>query len=318
MRSAAAVSARRRSRGPLRPTWSWGFEVVADAMKTHAAHIGQHDWATQRRLWDAQSAPSPVFREVTREPTQIAGLRGEWFLPKNAAPKAVVLYLHGGSFIYGSMKTHGEAIARIALASSARVFAADYRLAPEHPFPAQLDDALAAYRALRAQGHERIVIAGDSAGGNLAIVTSLALVEAGDPPAGAVLLSPWVDLTARGGSLESNAPCDYAAPENFPRWAATYLSGAEADDPRASPIFADLSKLPPSLVVIGTAEMLLDQVRAFVDRARAAGAGVEVFEDPDMIHDGIVFAGLFARCREVERRVGAFVKRVGEQPPDRQ
>jgi len=306
--SAVKTTARRFSRR-LRPTWSWGFEVVAMAMKARAAVIEKHDWADQRRMWGAMTAPpGPIFREVTRERVELAGMKAEWFVPK--APESVVLYIHGGSFIYGSIATHAEMVARVAVAAKARVVVFEYRLAPEHPFPAAFDDVLAAYRALRAQGHERIILAGDSAGGNLAAALAIALRDAGDPPAAAVLLSPWVDLAARGGSLETNAAFDYAETGTFERWAECYLASASADDPRASPLRADLSNLPPLFVVVGTAEMLLDQVRAFADKARAAGTRVELFEDPDMIHNGLAFAGLFARCREVERRIGAFVKAV--------
>lgn len=302
----SAVAATTRG-GRRRPGWSWGFEVIATAMKARAAAIARHDWPTQRRLWAAMTAPpGPIFRKITREKTEIAGMKAEWFVPKD--PRNVVLFFHGGSFIYGSIATHAETIARIAIAAEARTLAIEYRLAPEHPFPAAIDDALAAYRALRSQGFERIVLAGDSAGGNLAAAATIALRDAGDPPRAAVLLSPWIDLGARGGSLETNAAFDWAESIDFVRWAECYLAGASADDPRASPIRAGLAGLPPLFVTVGTAEMLLDQVRAFVDRARSAGTRVDLFEDPDMIHDGIAFAGVFERCREVERRIAAFVK----------
>ncbi len=157
----------------------------------------------------------------------------------------------------------------------------------------------------------RIVLAGDSAGGNLALVTAMALRDAGDAPAGVVALSPWVDLTARGGSLESNSPYDYAEPKDFEVWAATYLkNGGSTRDPRVSPAYGNLQHLPPTLVLLGGAEMLHDQVTAFVERARAAGSPVELSETCDMIHNFPVFAGMFPVCAPAFDRIGDFVRSV--------
>jgi monoterpene epsilon-lactone hydrolase len=302
-------------RGPRHPGWLWGFEVVAETLKRHSAALAARSWVEQRAGWRALAQPlTAEVRDVRREPCEIAGLPAAWFTPPGQI-RGTVLYLHGGSFIYGSVDTHAETIARLARSSSARVLALDYRLAPEHPFPAAIDDALSVYRALRASGHARVVIAGDSAGGNLAAVTTIALRDEGDPPAGAVLLSPWVDLAARGGSLASNAAYDWAEPDYFDAWARCYLGDHDPSDPRASPLRANLVGLPPLFVVVGTAEMLLDQVRAFADKARRASVEVEVFEDEGMVHNGISLAPMFERCREVERRAGAFLARCLASSP---
>ncbi len=293
----ARVAARRSRRGPARPSWSFGFEVVATALKSRAAAIAKLDWQAQRRAWASMSAPAPVLRQIVREKAEVAGLRAEWFSPRGGATlEPVILYIHGGSFIYGSIESHRELIARLALACSARVCAIEYRLAPEHPFPAAFDDARAAYRALAAE--HRVVVAGDSAGGNLA--AALGLFER---PLCCVLFSPWVDLAARGGSLESHEPFDYATPEDFVRWADCYLAGADARDPRASPRFGDLSALPRTLVVLGGAEMLADQVHDFV-----AASGAELYEAPDQIHNFPMFAGMFPECADAFARIGAFVR----------
>jgi monoterpene epsilon-lactone hydrolase len=301
----------RIKRGPLRPSWSMGFEIVARALKSRAATIARLDWAEQRKAWASMESPAPILKEVKREKLEHAGMQAEWFSPAaGPSSSSVVLYLHGGSFIYGSIETHREMIARIALATGGRVLAIDYRLAPEHPFPAALDDALAAYRALRERGlsASRIVLGGDSAGANMALSTAISLRDAGDPPAGVIAMSPWIDLTARGGSLESNAPYDYAEPKNFQAWADAYLKGGgSARDPRVSPLFADLAKLPPTLVLLGGAEMLHDQVIAFVTRAQAAGSPVELYEQADMIHNFPVFAGTFPECAPAFDRIGEFV-----------
>lgn len=292
-----AVAARRMRRGPARPSWSYRFEVVATALKARAASIAKLEWLAQRRAWASMTAPAPILRQVVREKTEVAGLYAEWFTPKEGATfPGVVLYIHGGSFIYGSIESHRDVIARIALACSARVCAVEYRLAPEHPFPAAFDDSLAAYRALAAE--HRVVVAGDSAGANLA--AAIALVER---PLACVLLSPWIDLTASGGSLENNQPFDYATEAIFQSWTDCYLAGADPRDPRASPSFGDLSKLPRTLVVLGGAEMLHDQAHAFV---RASGA--ELYEAPDQIHNFPMFAGMFPECGEAYTKIGAFVR----------
>jgi epsilon-lactone hydrolase len=311
--SAATVTARRLRRGPARPSWSWGFEVVASSLKKRAAAISRLDWQGQRAAWGAMTAPVPLLKEITRETTTVAGMPAEWFSPKaGVSHPSVVLFLHGGSFIYGSIETHREMLARITLATGGRVLAVEYRLAPEHVHPAQSEDALAAHRALRESGipSSRLVLAGDSAGGNLAATTTLALRDSGDPPAAAVLLSPWVNLAARGASLIDNAPFDYAEASDFEAWSACYLggSGVRRDDPAVSPLFADLAGLPPTLVVLGGAEMLHDQVTDFVARGKAAGSPVELVEEPDMIHNFLAFAGMFPRCGEVASTIGAFVK----------
>lgn len=309
--STAAVTARRLAHGPSRPTWSWSFEVVADALKKRADDIKRLDAAGQRRAWASMTAPSSALLQVQAKEHTLAGMRAVTMTPRQGEARATVLYLHGGSYVYGSIDTHRDILARIALAASARVVAIDYRLAPEHPFPAQLEDALAAYRALIGEGIEprRIAIAGDSAGGGLAASLAIALRGAGDPLPGALLLlSPWVDLTAHGGSMQTHARFDYAEEEDFANWTSWFLGGAPATDPRASPTFADLHGLPPTLVVIGGAEMLLDQVDAFVAKLRAAGVEVERHLDADMIHNGLAFAGLFSRCRVVYDVIGRFVR----------
>jgi acetyl esterase/lipase len=305
----------RLRRGPMRPTWSFGFELIARTLKRHALDISQLDWAAQRRAWEAGVQPSPVLKELRAEASSLGGVAGEWFSPSRRTPNAsVVLYFHGGAFIYGSPKTtHREVITRHMLASGGRIFAVEYRLAPEHPFPAASDDALAAYRGLLESGVDprKIVMAGESAGGNLAIVTLLRAREANLPlPAGVVAVSPWVDLTARGGSLVANAVFDWAEPEDFVRWEKTYLAGHDPRDALASPAFADLAGLPPLLVQLGEAEMLYDQVQAFAERARSQRADLTLSVYPDMIHNWHVLAGMFARCQDAIDEIGAFVRRV--------
>jgi epsilon-lactone hydrolase len=305
-----------RLRGrPLRAGWSFAFEVIARTLKSNAARVSRLDWAAQRKAWEAMVQPSPILAKLRFERATVGGVPGEWFIPVDAPEGGpVLLYLHGGSFIYGSIaSTHRELIAREAVASGARTFAADYRLAPEHPFPAAIDDAVAAYRGLLASGvaASRIVVGGESAGGNLTLVTILRARAEGVPlPAGAVLACPWVDLTARGGSVVDNAPFDWAEPRDFERWAETYLAGHDPRDPMASPLFADLGGLPPLLVQVGSAEMLRDQVAALVDRAKSQGANVESRVHPDMVHNWHMLASIFRSGQDAIDEIGAFVRRV--------
>lgn len=310
----ATLSARLRG-APLRAGWSFGFEVVARALKANAARIARLDWAAQRAAWAAMVQPSPVLKKLRFERATVGGVPGEWFIPSDAAETApVVLYFHGGSFIYGDARsTHRELIAREALAAGARTFAADYRLAPEHPFPAAIDDAVAVYRGLLESGvaPSRLVVAGESAGGNLALVTLLRARDVGLPqPSGAVLACPWVDLSARGGSLVEHRRFDWAEPEDFVRWADTYLGGHDARHPLASPVFADLRGLAPVLVQIGGAEMLFDQVFRFVEHARAHGVDVDYRVHADMVHNWHMLASVFRSGQDAIDEIGAFVRRV--------
>ena len=191
-----------------------------------------------------------------------------------------VLYLHGGGYVLGSLDTHAELMARFAASCRAPVLGVDYRLAPEHPYPAAVEDAVASFERLIAQGiaPESIVIAGDSAGAGLALACMLALKDSGKPmPAGAVLLSPWSDLTASGDSLKSRADLDpMISPELLQPMADTYVGEANAADPLISPLFGDLAGLPPLLIQVGDHEVLLDDSTRLAKAAEAAGVEVEL------------------------------------------
>jgi epsilon-lactone hydrolase len=312
--AAFATSIARLKGRRMRASWPIGFEVIARALKANAARVSRASWAEQRVKWAAMAQRSPIFVQLRFEPAEYGGVAGEWFIPNTAAAEPIVLYFHGGSFIYGSAKdTHRELIAREALAAGARVFAPEYRLAPEQPFPSAIDDALAVYRGLLESGvpASRIVIAGESAGGNLVLVTLLRARDAQLAlPAGAVLASPYVDLTARDGSMLENACFDWAEVEDFDRWTEAYLQGHDARDPLASPALANLRGLPPLLVQVGSAEMLRDQVTALAERARAAGVSVDFSVYPDMIHNWHALASMFKVGQEAIDEIGAFVRRV--------
>ena len=229
----------------------------------------------------------------------------------------VLLYLHGGAYVVGSPRSHRELAARIGRAAGCSVLVPEYRLAPEHPFPAALDDAVAAYRWLVAQGTppERIVVGGDSAGGGLAAAAVLALRVAGEPLPGAlVLLSPWTDLAATGESLTTRRDLDpMVDPDRICESAQMYLGGADPKTPLASPLYGNLTGFPPTLIHVGTAEVLHDDATRFAARLREAGADVtlEVYED--MFHVWHFFAGWLPEGEEAISQIGTFVRKRNQE-----
>jgi cation diffusion facilitator CzcD-associated flavoprotein CzcO/acetyl esterase/lipase len=225
-----------------------------------------------------------------------------------AAHDRAVLYLHGGGFVTGSPRGFRGLAAALSTVAGAPVWLADYRLAPEHPYPAGLDDAVAAYRALLAAGlpAERIVLAGDSAGGNLALSAVLRLRAAGDPlPAGLVLISPWLDLALTGESITGQAGVDAVLREPWLRGCARAY---RRDRSPADPLFADLAGLPPTLVLAGERELLVSDSDRFVERARSAGLEVTYHRWPEMWHDFPIFAGMLAAADQAVEAIGAGIR----------
>jgi monoterpene epsilon-lactone hydrolase len=270
---------------------------------------------TNKRLW-LPKVPRG-WRLIERYGASDAPLRGEWLEPAGgglacAPPARTLLYFHGGAYYFCSPKTHRSLIFALAARCGASTFALDYRLAPEHPFPAAHDDALAAYRALLADGSpaESIVLAGDSAGGGLALATLAALRDAGDPlPAAALLFSPWTDLAATGATLVTNDGVDpmfYGAA--IGRAAQFYLAGASADHPYASPLYADLTGLPPLFIQAGSTEVLLDDSRRVAEKARAAGVSIDFEIWPGMPHVWQLYAPFMPEARKALDRAAAFAQ----------
>lgn len=302
--SAVATTRRRRAHGPRIPAWSWGFEVVVGMLKRTSARLAPLPWAEQRAGWELLSQPSPILRRVRREDVSLGAVPCVRVTPRGA-PRGTLVYLHGGSYLYGSPETHAELIARLALAANVVVIAPRYRLAPEHPLPAAIEDAVSVCRAVEG-GY---VLAGDSAGGGLALTTAVALRDAGAAmPVALAPLSPWVDLSAKGGTLLRHSEFDWAEPWMFERWAEAARGVLALDDPRCSPRFADLRGLPPTRVLLGGAEMLVDQVRAFVEVARMQGVDITFSEYPDMVHNWVTLTGLFPACGRGIEEVGTFVR----------
>ena len=258
----------------------------------------------------AQLAPIP--EDVQCQPVDAGGVPAEWIAAPNADAERVILYLHGGGYSMGSIKTHRELVSRLSRAAAARALAIDYRLAPENPFPAAVEDATAAYRWLLSYGADpaRTVIAGDSAGGGLTVATLVALRDAGDPlPAAAVCLSPWVDMEGIGDSMTTKADLDpMVSREELLEGAKMYLGDADPRTPLAAPLYADLSGLPPLLIHVGTAETLLDDSTRLADRAKTAGVDVTLDVWDDMIHVWQAFAIMLPEGQQAIDRIGEFIQ----------
>ena len=309
--SLLSVAIARFRRGPLRPTWTFGYEVVTLAQKRFHERVARLTPQEERRAWASLKGQQPSLKRVAWTRSTLAGVDSIDIVPRGQKPsERVILYLHGGGFLYGSEHSHGELCSRIALAAGARLVLPLYRLAPECPFPAALEDALAVYRALLDGGvrPSDIVVAGDSAGGNLALALLVALRDRGEPlPAAAVLISPCVDLTDRAGSMEHNERFDWASRWMFDRWQDEYLAGKDPADPLASPAYADLRGLPPLLIQIGTAEMLYDQANAFARRAKEAAVEVTFEEYPDRVHLWHALTPMFPEFQESFDSIGKYV-----------
>jgi epsilon-lactone hydrolase len=231
-----------------------------------------------------------------------------------ASPSSVVLYLHGGGYLFGSTKTHRQVLIATAKAFAAPVYGLDYRLAPEHPFPAAFEDAVLAYRWLLDQHpNTDIVLAGDSAGAGLAIATALAIRDKHWPaPKAIVGFSPYSDLAVTGASVDANAKsCAMFTPRGVREAAAMYLAGADARDPRASPLYGDLSGLPPMLLFASRHEILRDDTLRLAERASAAGVEVELIVRDRLPHVWPVFVNLLPEARDAFAAVKSFAQRIG-------
>ena len=304
---------RRLRSGPSHPSWSLLEDLVFSGMQQVVGVVWQ-DVYFCRALTERAVAPLQTRRGVSIEHTLLAGLPTEVHTPA-VSTGATLLYLHGGGYAVCNPGNHRDLITRLAAATGCRVVAPNYRKAPEHPFPAALDDALAACAALRAQGVTELWIAGDSAGGGLAACTMLALRDRALPaPDGVVLLSPWVDLAASGHTADLHGPLDYITPPLLAAYARYYLHGHDPRDPVVSPMYADLGGLPPTLVVLGGAETMRDQGERFVTKARAADSPVQLDVVEGMVHVYAAFAIASRAGREAIDRIGAFVRSGGHMP----
>ncbi len=265
---------------------------------------------TMRADMEAMQAGLRVPDDVETEPADADGVPVEWIRTPGASNERAIFYLHGGGYVMGSINTHRYLMQSIGRAAGATVLAVDYRLAPEHPFPAAVDDAITAWNWLQAQGFEasRAIIGGDSAGGGLTLAMLLRLRdESGNLPAAAVCLSPWTDLASAIDSVETKNNDPLVSSNGLRGMSRAYVGEANAEHPLISPILADLAGLPPLLIQVGTAEHLRDDSTVFAQRAEEAGVDVTLEEWEDMIHVFQAFP-MLAESGQAIAKIGQFAK----------
>lgn len=258
---------------------------------------------------EALSFLDPVPKGVDIRHGSVMGRKSRLIVPEGAPGAPGVVWVHGGGFAVNSPRVYTTFVAYLARALGTSVIMPTYRLAPEHPFPAALEDSLAAYREIAAK-HGPLVLAGDSAGGNLAVNIAVALRDAGEkPPAGLLLMSPWVDLTRSGASVRSNDGKDaILRASDVARKASAYAAGANVADPRISPLRADLSGLPPTLIQCGSDELFVSEGSDLASRMDAAGTPVELDVTDGMWHDFQMHAGMLPEAAAAVERMAAWAK----------
>ncbi|HMO29085.1 alpha/beta hydrolase [Enterovirga sp.] len=275
--------------------------------------LGRPDIQASRDLMARLSRAPP--RGTRSAPDRIGGVAGEWLLGPRESSRTL-LYFHGGAYVVCSPATHRPVTGAFARRGF-RVFVPDYRLAPEHPYPAALDDAAAVYRGLLAGGMEpgRIALAGESAGGGLALALLARLRDEGAPlPAAAALFSPWADLSLAGESMRANEAADPMFHARHARWVASlYLGHADPRDPGVSPVYADLTGLPPLLVHVGETELLLDDSRRIAEHARACGVRLSLSIWRDVFHGWQLFPSVLPEARRSVDEAAAFLHAAMEE-----
>ena len=293
---------------------SKGMEFVINILKEREAENIKKRVEDSRAGMEELAKMVKVPKDVTCEPIDVAGIPAEWISAPEAKNENVILYLHGGGYILGSITSHRELMARISRASKARVLIIDYRLAPEHPFPAAVDDAYNAYQWLiedQKIAPSNIIIAGDSAGGGLTLVTLINLRDkAITLPAAAVCLSPWTDLGLTGESYKTKKRIDpMVAIDGLMFDSQLYLGETDYTNPLASPLYGDLKGLPPLLIIVGTAEILLDDSVEFAKKAKKVGVDVMLDIWDDMPHVFPAFAAFAPEGQQAIEKMGEFMKK---------
>jgi len=288
------------------------LKIVLDMLRNAPAVNGADVLAMRKNMEAAVGAlPPPEGVAVTKLAAN--GVPAEWTVAEGVRDDVAIVYLHGGGYAMGSLNTHRGHCARLSRVARARVLNVDYRLGPEHPHPAAVEDAVAAVRFVRESGFapRRTAVAGDSAGGGLTLATLVALRDAGDPaPAAGLCISPWTDLAMTGETIETKADVDpMVRAADLALMADAYLAGRDPKTPLASPLYANLAGLPPLLLQVGGAEILLDDAARVAERARAAGVEAELRVWPDMFHVWHAFADILPEGREAVDEMAAFLEK---------
>ena len=265
-----------------------------------------------RRRWNKLGRMLVTAFGVRVEPDRINGLYAEWLTPKNNMDGKLLLYLHGGAYVVGGCDMHRQMVSHIARAGRIRTLLPEYRLAPEHKFPAAIEDAVAVYKSLLDMGinAEDIVFGGDSAGGGLVVATLLSLRDAGEPlPAAAVLLSPFLDVTGSGKSMQSRADQDpWFDPEHLLLVADHYCEEHQRRFPLVSPVFADVEGLCPMFIQVGDDEILLSDSERIADECVAAGIDVELQVWPEMWHVFQMFVRKMPEATAAVAKMGQYIQ----------
>ncbi|MFP4501962.1 MAG: alpha/beta hydrolase [Candidatus Hydrogenedentota bacterium] len=287
------------------------IEAVAALLRERAQHVPAAI-PELRADFEEFTAQIPLPPGTRMSGESVGAIPAAWITAGDAANKYTILYLHGGGYVIGSARTHAPLAARLSEVTGARCLVPDYRLAPEHPFPAAVDDAVAAYRWLLGHGvdHKRIAVAGDSAGGGLVVAALVAARDARLPmPAAALSISPWADLTCDTPAMRTKASADPVITRGGALlFAKIYLNGADMKTPLASPIYADLHELPPMMIQVGECEVLLDDATRLAQRLRAAGVDVCFEQWDDMVHVWHLFAHRLAEGRQALKAAASFLK----------
>ncbi len=289
------------------------LDNVISLVKSREADESQGATEGRRRSFERMTDGFTIDVPARYSRLNAGGVTAEWVTAEGASDSRVVLYFHGGGYIIGSPRTHRAMMAHLSRDAASRVLALDYRLAPEHPFPAPVEDAVAAYRWLLAEGFDpaKIALGGDSAGGGLTVAALVQIRYLGLPvPAAGVCVSPWVDMEGLGESMRTRAEADpMVNKENLMVSAKTYLGGADPRAPLAAPLYADLRGLPPILIQVGDAEVLLDDSTRLAGLAREAGVEVQMDVWDDMIHVWHVFAPILPEGKKAIKQAGDFIKK---------
>jgi monoterpene epsilon-lactone hydrolase len=307
------MSSTERSRDPVvtHPLDAEDAPTIAFIRTAARAQKGARWTTDSRKQYDALMEGVPPRNDVTFESATLGGIPGVWVQPASRRSDEAILHLHGGWFNAGTANAYRHLVGHIAARAGVRAFVPDYRLAPEHPFPAAVDDVLATYRGMDDSGIRRIAITGDSAGGNLALVLASSVaakeVAAKATVVGAVALSPVTDLTLSGATYETRADADlYFTKPQVAELVHAYLGNADANDPLASPLQGRFSGLPPIRIHVGGEEVLLDDSRRYVERAVAAGVDARLDVWTGMPHGFPAIVGTKASAQALDA-IGVFL-----------
>jgi acetyl esterase/lipase len=277
------------------------------------AKLPQDEIALNGRAFEAVMAAFPEIPDVRFETLNIGDLPAAWVFAPETSRQRMLLYFFGGGYTSGSIQSYKPFLGRLSAAAKSAILAVNYRLAPEHPFPAALEDALASYRWLlhRPYARSKICIAGHSAGGGLALALLLKLkLEKISMPAAAVCVAPWVDLAMKGESIQSNVGKDILTIQRLTWAAEKYAGGHNRTDPLLSPLYGNLEGLPPLLIQTGSFDLLHSEALEFAKKAKASGVDVTLESAPEMIHCWNLFAPRFPEAEESLLKIGKFLNQV--------